>query len=645
MLIGEVAGYVASALVFMTFYMKTMTPLRVVAVMSNIAFIAYAFIEGLLPVLILHLCLLPLNLFRLRQFNRLVRETRETARGELSFESLLPFMSPGRFKAGEILFRKGDLSREMFYICEGEIRLPELDKTIGKGETLGEIGLFAPEKTRTVTAICEKDCELLRMSEDRFLQLYNQNPQFGFHIVRVITSRLMENYTRLLLALTPGENSAGSLSAGNSIESQVNKLDAKRTGADSRPTRNWARRQLFGFYVPAAIVLAFLGLLLLSWQAAPYLQSVIVRDAAVTSWLNVATAPIDGMLEIRPRSVDGVVGPDGIIMVIRNDRLSRKTLTDAQIQVDGTAARVKELRAFLDDIAELEKDRVELKSHYADVFRAELDEKITGIAREISVTRKRLGLINKIAGRHEKLLTKDAVSQAATDEAWLRVSDLELQLTKLEKNLAYARVRREAADNGVFISPDGDDPDWVRGARVELKLQKKETRLALRQAEADLATARAALKVAQEDYARLAEGFVRAPAGSIVWNEMAAPGATVRSGEPVADWLDCSNLMIDVPVADAEVPLIKIGMEADVVLEGDSAVRHGQVLLTRGSAFTLGRNDLAVLAKGRTDGVAQVLLEFSHERKNFTTCPVGRAAHVDFPDIGVIDIIRARLRL
>jgi hypothetical protein len=43
--------------------------------------------------------------------------------------------------------------------------------------------------------------------------------------------------------------------------------------------------------------------------------------------------------------------------------------------------------------------------------------------------------------------------------------------------------------------------------------------------------------------------------------------------------------------------------------------------------------------------VAQVLLEFPSKPQEFEECPVGRAAYVDFPDVGLIDIIRARLRL
>ena len=47
--------------------MKSIVGLRSVAILSNIAFLTYAHLGGLMPVLLLHLVLLPVNLFRLRQ--------------------------------------------------------------------------------------------------------------------------------------------------------------------------------------------------------------------------------------------------------------------------------------------------------------------------------------------------------------------------------------------------------------------------------------------------------------------------------------------------------------------------------------------------------------------------------------------------
>jgi CRP/FNR family cyclic AMP-dependent transcriptional regulator len=50
---AEISGYVAAGLVFMTFYMKTMVPLRVIGICSNCAFITYGCLGALYPVLIL----------------------------------------------------------------------------------------------------------------------------------------------------------------------------------------------------------------------------------------------------------------------------------------------------------------------------------------------------------------------------------------------------------------------------------------------------------------------------------------------------------------------------------------------------------------------------------------------------------------
>ena len=73
---ADLFGYVASFLVFGTFYMKQMLPLRLTAIASNVAFIAYAWQNGLTPILLLHGALLPLNVLRLVEQRRQVVKAR-----------------------------------------------------------------------------------------------------------------------------------------------------------------------------------------------------------------------------------------------------------------------------------------------------------------------------------------------------------------------------------------------------------------------------------------------------------------------------------------------------------------------------------------------------------------------------------------
>ena len=61
----ETIGYLASTLVLAAFWMRDMVALRLAAIASNVAFIGYAALAGLHPVLVLHLLLLPMNGWRL----------------------------------------------------------------------------------------------------------------------------------------------------------------------------------------------------------------------------------------------------------------------------------------------------------------------------------------------------------------------------------------------------------------------------------------------------------------------------------------------------------------------------------------------------------------------------------------------------
>lgn len=189
----EWIGYLAALLVFSTFYMKTMLPLRTVAIFSNVAFMTYAFLADLAPVLILHSVLFPLNVVRLYQLRRLLERVRRAASGTFSMERILTHMSREELKAGRVIFRKDDKADKLYYIHSGSVTLLELGKTLGPGAIVGEIGVFSPDGKRMATATCETDSVLLVLSSEMALQLYFQNPEFGMHMIQLVTQRLLES--------------------------------------------------------------------------------------------------------------------------------------------------------------------------------------------------------------------------------------------------------------------------------------------------------------------------------------------------------------------------------------------------------------------------------------------------------------------
>ncbi len=189
----DMIGYLAAVLMFITFFMKKMIPLRAIGASANVTFVVYAALTHVYPLLILHAALFPLNITRMIQMMNLVKKVKEASKGGFSMEFLAPYMKKERFKKGDIVFNKGDEAGKMYYLQSGTIRLKEIGVTLGKGEVIGEIGIFSRDKTRTATVECESDVDLLTINENQILQLYYQNPKFGYYLVQLIIQRLLSN--------------------------------------------------------------------------------------------------------------------------------------------------------------------------------------------------------------------------------------------------------------------------------------------------------------------------------------------------------------------------------------------------------------------------------------------------------------------
>ena len=193
----EALGYLGALMVFGTYSMKTMIPLRIIGLCSNCIFILYGYLAPVYPQLLLHSVLLPLNSLRLYQMFQLIGQVRTASQGDLNMNWLKPFMSKRACKAGEIIFRKGDLSSAMFYTVSGSYRLHEIEQEVAAGQVIGEVGLIAPDNKRTLTFECIEDGELLTISYDQVKQLYFQNPKFGFYFLQLISRRLFQDIDRL----------------------------------------------------------------------------------------------------------------------------------------------------------------------------------------------------------------------------------------------------------------------------------------------------------------------------------------------------------------------------------------------------------------------------------------------------------------
>ncbi|HEY2876594.1 MAG TPA: cyclic nucleotide-binding domain-containing protein [Reyranella sp.] len=193
---GDLFGYFASFLVFSTFYMRRMVPLRLTAIASNVAFISYAWLGHLTPILILHGALLPLNLFRLVELRRLVAKVVKASTEQFSIDPLLPLMQRRVISEKDVLFKADDPAHALFYVLEGTLHLPEIDKELGPGSIIGEFALFSDTGRRTATAVAKTDCIVMSLTKAAVFSALVQHPQLGIHLLRMVTVRMLENANR-----------------------------------------------------------------------------------------------------------------------------------------------------------------------------------------------------------------------------------------------------------------------------------------------------------------------------------------------------------------------------------------------------------------------------------------------------------------
>jgi CRP-like cAMP-binding protein len=190
-------GFLAAALVIATLSMRTMVPLRIIGICSNVAFVTYGVLFGSYPTIVLHGILFPLNIYRLREMLNLVKQVKSASQGDMSMDWLKPFMHKRAITVGEIMFRKGDEADRMFFVVSGQLHLQEIDIDLSPGALVGELGMLAPARARTQTLVCTQSGSVLEITYDKIEELYYQNPKFGFYFLRLSTGRLFENIAKL----------------------------------------------------------------------------------------------------------------------------------------------------------------------------------------------------------------------------------------------------------------------------------------------------------------------------------------------------------------------------------------------------------------------------------------------------------------
>ncbi|MDH2386391.1 cyclic nucleotide-binding domain-containing protein [Bradyrhizobium sp. CER78] len=189
------------ALVGATFFVatlltQTMVPLRVANMIGCVFFAIFGALTGAITTFLLYLLMVPINAYRLHQMLALVKKARTATQGDMSMEWLKPFMTQRKYRKGEILMKKGDAANEMLLTVTGKFRVIEINVDVPPGRLMGELGFLTPDNRRTATIECIEDGHVLTITYEKLLEIYFQNPQFGYYFLVLTSQRLLENLAR-----------------------------------------------------------------------------------------------------------------------------------------------------------------------------------------------------------------------------------------------------------------------------------------------------------------------------------------------------------------------------------------------------------------------------------------------------------------
>ncbi len=109
------------------------------------------------------------------------------------------------FKAGDTLFRRGEIGQSMFIIEHGRIRLDfpgqARSKTLGDREFFGELALFIGHHARMADAVAETDSELWSVDQPGFDILMQSQPDRMARFMRQSIAYLVAGEQQLVLGL------------------------------------------------------------------------------------------------------------------------------------------------------------------------------------------------------------------------------------------------------------------------------------------------------------------------------------------------------------------------------------------------------------------------------------------------------------
>jgi len=124
-------------------------------------------------------------------------------------ESLAQISEEKKYRGGETVFTEHSTGDEMYIIKKGKVCI-ELGlkgkpntatiQRLSVGQIFGEL-VLVDKRSRSATAVCENDCEIITINRDKLDKLFEQDSRLGYTVMRNLAQLLAERLRRTDLML------------------------------------------------------------------------------------------------------------------------------------------------------------------------------------------------------------------------------------------------------------------------------------------------------------------------------------------------------------------------------------------------------------------------------------------------------------
>jgi multidrug resistance efflux pump len=321
--------------------------------------------------------------------------------------------------------------------------------------------------------------------------------------------------------------------------------------------------------------------------------------------------------------IDGVVLLDGVSLVLEDPRADSARMDEAE----RVLARANEERHSLERRRAAALEALARNETQTDVFRKgrilQLEARISEWTHRAAMDEVRVEDAAARVDRDARLAGK-VVSALEVDTARRALEVAKQQVLAARAQIDQTRIELDAARSGSFLGDAYNDQPSSAQRMDDLRRLVAELDANIASSDEAMARLRLDLEAERAKFERVAKAVVSPPPQGRIWERLVSPGESVRRGQDLARYVDCSRIVVTAAVDEPTYNALVIGQKARF-LAADGVSFDGQVVNLTGPSGASA--NLAIASSALTKAAFRVSVSLP---SSIDACGIGRTGRLVF---------------